>query len=318
MTRLLLRRLVTSTITIFTTTVVVFSLRFILPGGPVESILGQSSGLVTQQQVDALKERLGLDRSPVEQYWIWLKGVFHGDLGHSYYSSEPVTRVLGSAVGSSVELIIGALVVCTIVGGGLGMFAAIYRHRRSGKAVLALTGLGLSIPDFWVATIASAVFGLSLGIFPAVGYNPLSTGLGNNIYSLVLPVLVLSMVTGCFLARLLYSSLVETFETAHVHTAWAMGLRPRTVYFRWALRAAVGPVITFLPIAVAALISGTVLVENVFNIPGVGTQIVQSVLHQDYNVLQAVVLGAAVVVAVLNLLADLAGAAIDPRIRSNG
>jgi peptide/nickel transport system permease protein len=319
MTRLALRRLITSVITIVTTSVVVFALRFVLPGGPVQDILGQSSGVVTQVQVDALKQRLGLDRSPVEQYWIWAKGVLHGDLGQSYYSSEPVTRILGQAVIPSIELIVGALLVCVVLGGGLGVFAAINRDKPAGRFVLALTGLGLSIPDFWFATIAAGVFGLSLGIFPAVGYSTISgAGWSSNIYSIILPVLVLSMVTASFLARHLYNSLVETLERPYVRTAWAMGLAPRTVYLRWALRAAIGPVLTFVPLAVAALISGTVLVENVFNIPGAGTQIVQSVLHQDYNVLQAVVLGSGVIVAVLNLCTDLISAAIDPRVRAQG
>ncbi|HEX3792153.1 MAG TPA: ABC transporter permease [Pseudonocardiaceae bacterium] len=319
MIRLVGRRLVTSVITILTTSIVVFALRFVLPGGPVEDILGQSSGVVTQVQVDALKQRLGLDRSPVEQYWIWAKGVLHGDLGQSYYSSEPVTRILGQALVPSIELIIGALLVCVVIGGGLGMFAAIKRDKRSGRIVLALTGLGLSIPDFWFATIAAGVFGLSLGIFPAVGYNTISAdGWASNIYSIILPVFVLSMVTASFLARHLYNSLVETLDRPYVRTAWATGLAPRTVYLRWALRAAVAPVLTFIPLAVAALISGTVLVENVFNIPGAGTQIVQSVLHQDYNVLQAVVLGSGVIVAVLNLGTDLITATIDPRVRAHG
>lgn len=315
MTRLIVRRAVASVITIITTSVVVFALRFILPGGPLEDILGKSSGVVTATQVAALKRQLGLDHSPVDQYWIWATGVLHGNLGQSYYTQEPVTQILGQALAPSLELIVGALAVCLLVGGGLGLYAAINRDTRSGKAVLAVTGLGLSIPDFWVATIAAGVFGLSLGIFPAVGYDPVSEGLGSNIDTVTLPILVLSMVTGSFLARHLYTSLVETLERPYVQTAWAMGLAPRTVYLRWSLRAAVGPVLTFLPLAVAALISGTVLVENVFNIPGVGTQIVQSVLNQDYNVLQAVVLGAGVLVAVLNLITDLITAAIDPRAR---
>lgn len=319
MIHLVLRRLATSAITIITTSVVVFALRFVLPGGPVEDILGHSSGVVTQVQVDALKKRLGLDSSPIAQYWTWVKGVLHGDLGQSYYSSEPVTRILGQALIPSIELIVGALIVCVLVGGGLGLFAATKRHTRAGRFVLAVTGLGLSIPDFWFATIAAGVFGLSLGIFPAVGYNTISAdGWAANLYSITLPVLVLSMVTASFLARHLYNSLVETLDRPHVRTAWAMGLSPGTVYLRWALRAAVAPVLTFIPLAVAALISGTVLVEVVFNIPGAGTQIVQSVLHQDYNVLQAVVLGSAVLVAVLNLGADLVTAAIDPRVRAHG
>jgi peptide/nickel transport system permease protein len=315
MTRLIVKRVLTSVITIIATSVIVFALRYILPGGPLEDILGRSGGVVTPTQIQALKQRLGLDHSVFDQYWVWIDGVLHGNLGTSYYSQEPVTKILGQALSPSLELIIGALIVCILFGGGVGLYAAINHEKRSGRILLALTGLGLSIPDFWAATIAAGVFGLGLGIVPAVGYTPLAQGLGSNLHSVILPVLVLSMITGAFLARHLYSSMVQTLDRPHVRTAWAMGLAPRTVYLRWALRCAVGPVLTFIPIAVAALISGTVIVENVFNIPGIGTEVVQSVLNQDYPVLQSVVLGAGVVVAVLNLLADLVAASLDPRAR---
>lgn len=314
----MIRRVVTSTLTVITTSIVVFALRFILPGGPLEDLLGRSTGLVSNTEISALKRELGLNHSPIDQYWIWVKGIFHGDLGRSYYSQEPVTKVLGQALVPSIELIIGALIICLVIGISAGMYAAIRRDRWSGRAMLAISGLGLSIPDFWMATITAGFLGLSLGIFPAVGYTPLSEGLGPNLGSIILPILVLSVVTASFLARHLYNSMCETLDRPYVRTAWAMGLPSRAVYWRWTLRVAIGPVITFIPLAVAALISGTVLVENVFNIPGLGTQIVQSVLNQDYNVLQAVILGAGVIVAILNLLADLTVAAIDPRARLDG
>jgi peptide/nickel transport system permease protein len=315
MKKIAIRRLVTSTITIITTSIVVFALRFILPGGPLQDLLGRSTGLVSNSEIATLKRELGLNHSPIDQYWIWVKGIFHGNLGRSYYTDEPVTKVLGQALVPSVELIVGALVICIVVGVGAGLFAAIHRDKWSGRSVLAFTGLGLSIPDFWMATIAAGFLGLKLGIFPAVGFTPLSQGLGQNLKTIILPILVLSVVTASFMARHLYNSMCDTLDRPYVRTAWAMGLAPRTVYLWWALRVAIAPVITFIPLAVAALISGTVLVENVFNIPGLGTQIVQSVLNQDYNVLQAVILGAGVIVALLNLLTDLASAALDPRAR---
>jgi peptide/nickel transport system permease protein len=315
MKRIALRRLITSLITIVTTSIVVFALRFVVPGGPLQDLLGKSNGFVSKAEVTHLKREFGLNHSPIDQYWIWLKALFHGNLGRSYYTEEPVTKILGQALTPSLELIIGALIVAVVVGCGTGMFAAVYSDRWFGRAALALTGLGLSIPDFWMATIAAGVFGLSLGIFPAVGYTTLSEGFWNNIYSIILPILVLSVISGCFLARHLYNSMAETLARPYVRTAWAMGLSPRSVYFKWVLRPAIGPVITFIPLAVAALISGTVLVEDVFNIPGIGTQIVQGVLNQDYNVVQAVVLGAGVVISLLNLATDLLAAAMDPRAR---
>lgn len=318
MHRMILRRLLTSIVTILVTTVLVFCFRFLLPGGPVQNMLGGTGEATSAQQVEILTERLGLDRPVIVQYFIWLKGVVQGDLGRSYYSSEQVTTVLRDRLVPSLELIIGALLVATIVGGVLGVYSAIRRQRLGGRAVLGYTGLAIAVPDFWLAAIAAGVFGLALGVFPAVGYTPLAEGLWANIHSVTLPILVLSITSGGFLARHLHSSMASVLSSPYTRTGWAVGLPPRTMYLNWALRNALGPTITFLPLAFAALVSGTVLVENVFNIPGLGTVIVDSVSQQDYPVVQGIVLLIGVLVAVLNLLADLMLAAIDPRVRRGG
>jgi len=317
MSSVVVRRLLTAIPTILLTTVIVFLLRYLLPGGPVQNALGGSggAGVVTEDALEALKQRYGLDKPAVTQYFDWLGGVLHGDLGRSYYSQEQVTTILGQRVGPSLVLILGALFVSLVVGGGVGMYCAIRRDTTGGRLLLASTGLGVAIPDFWLAAIASGFFGLYLGIFPAVGYRPLSDGLWPHVHSVILPILVLSVVTGAFIARHLYSSMAHVLSQPYARTAWAIGLSPRTVYFNWALRNAVAPVITFLPLAFAALIAATVLVEFVFNIPGLGTVIIESVLNQDYPVVQAVVLLIGVMVAVLNLLADIALAFLDPRLR---
>lgn len=317
MPRFIGRRLLTAIPTILLTTLIVFLLRYLLPGGPVQNALGGSggAGVVTPEALEALKERYGLDKPAATQYLDWLQGIVHGDLGRSYYSQEQVTTILGQRLGPSLVLIGGALLLALVVGGGVGMFCAIKRDRPSGRAVLASTGLGVSVPDFWLAAIASGFLGLYLGLFPAVGYTPVSEGLVPHLHSVTLPILVLSLATGAFIARHLHSSMTAVLDQPYARTAWAMGLAPRTVYFNWALRNAVAPVITFLPLAFAALIAATVLVEFVFNIPGLGTVIIESVLNQDYPVVQGVVLLIGILVAVLNLLADIVLALLDPRLR---
>ena len=316
MRAVILKRLATSIPTILGCTMLVFAFRFMLPGGPIQDMLGASAGgQVTAAQENAMKARLGLNHSVPDQYWHWLVGVLHGNLGTSYYSSSPVTTVLGQRIVPSLELIVGALLLATIIGGGVGVLAAVWRHRRTGRLLLAATGLGISIPDFWLATIAAAVLGLELKIFPAVGYTTLSQGFWSNLYSIALPILTLSVVTGCFVARHTQSAMSAALATPYIRTAWAMGIPSREVYLKCALRNAVGPVITFLPLAFAALVGGTVLVENVFDIPGLGTEIVNSVSNQDYPVVQGIVLLVGVLVAVLNLMADIAMAVIDPRVR---
>lgn len=316
MYKIILRRLGTAIPTILLSTILVFALRYLLPGGPVEAMIGGSGGgQYTPKQIAVLKARLGLDKPLPVQYWHWLTNAVHGDLGTSYYSQAPVTTVLGPRIAPSLELIIGALLVSLVVGGGLGMLAAIRRAHTSGQIIQLGTGLGLAVPDFWLAAIAAGFLGLTLGIFPAVGFTPLSHGLPANLNTVILPILVLSVVTGSFLARHVSSAMSAVLETPYIRTAWAMGLPGRKVYLVCALRNALGPVITFIPLAFAALIGGTVLVENIFAIPGFGTAIVTSVTNEDFPVVQGIVLLVGVLVAVLNLLADIALVVIDPRTR---
>jgi peptide/nickel transport system permease protein len=322
MRNMILRRLATSAITVIGCSMLVFVLRYLLPGGPVQDMLGGSGqsgagggGTVPLSEIKAIERRLGLNHPVWVQYWDWVVGILHGNFGRSYYSDEPVSTLLLQRLGPSLMLIIGALVIAVVVGGGLGIYSAIRRDRLGGRAVLALTGLGLSIPDFWLATMAAGVLGLKLHIFPPIwpaGPNP---SFLSSIRYVTLPVLLLSIVAGAFICRQLHSSMADTLRSPYIRTAWANGLSPRTIYLNYALRNAVGPVLTLIPLAFAALVSGTVLVEYIFNIPGLGSEIVTAVINLDYPVVQAIVLLLAIVVAVLNLLADIGLGILDPRIR---
>jgi peptide/nickel transport system permease protein len=322
MRKMTTRRIATSAITVVGCSILVFLLRYLLPGGPVQDMIGGSGqsgagggGTVPVSEIQALEQRFGLNHPVWVQYWDWVVAVFHGDFGRSYYSDEPVRTVLLQRLGPSLELIVGALAIAVIVGGGLGIYSAIRRERLGGRAVLAVTGLGLSFPDFWLATIAAGFLGLKLHIFPPLwpaGPNPSFLA---SIHYVILPVLLLSIVAGAFICRQLHSSMADALRSPYVRTAWAMGLGPRTVYLNYALRNAVGPVITLIPLAFAALVGGTVLVEYIFNIPGLGSEIVTAVINLDYPVVQATVLLLAIVVAILNLLADIALSLLDPRIR---
>ncbi len=312
----ILRRLATSIPTILISTMLIFALRFLLPGGPVQAMLGGGAeGEITDEQIAAMEKRFGLDSSIPVQYWHWLTHVVQGDLGTSYYSQQPVTTVLGQRILPSLELIVGALLVSILVGTALGIVAAVRRDRPTGRVVRLATGFGLAVPDFWLGAVAAGTIGLALGIFPAVGFTPISESLGDNLYTLTLPVLVLAVVTASFLARHISSAMATALDSPYIRTAWAMGLPSRTIYLNCALRNALGPVITFIPLAFAGLVGGTVLVETIFAIPGLGTEIMRSVTSQDYPVVQGIVLLVGVLVAVLNLLADILLAFIDPRIR---
>lgn len=315
MLNLLLRRLAAFVPTLILVVIIAFVLEHIVPGGPAEALIGIDGGGAAA--IATINRQLGLNKPLVAQFISYLNHLIHGQLGESYITSTPVRSLIGQRLQPSVELIIGALVVSVIVGGGAGVFSAVKRNSRLGKVILTASGAGLAVPDFWIGALASGIIGVSLALLPPSGYQPISAGLVPNLRTVILPIVVLSIPTSAFICRHLRSGMVAALESPYIRTAWAMGVRPWWIYSRFALRNAVTPLITFLPLVVSGLIGGTVVVEYIFGIPGLGSLIVNATTDRDYVTLQAVVLLIGVVVLVLNLLADLVVFAIDPRSRAN-
>lgn len=304
------RRLLSFVPTLVLITFLVFALQLIIPGGPAEAIAGAGS---SQESIDRINAELGLDRPIVVQYGSWVAGLLQGDLGASYFTREPVSELLLRRMEPTAMLVVFALVFALLIGGGAGIWAAIRRRRADGRIVLALSGIGLSVPDFWLATLAAGFLGLKLGWFPAVGYTPLDDSVAEALHSLVLPVLVLSLATGAVVCRHVRSAMTQALDSAHVRTSWAMGISPTKVYFGDALRSAAPAVITLLPLLVATLVGASVVVENVFAIPGIGSLTVEAVDNRDFATLQGAVLTMAVLVLVLNFAADMVLARLDRR-----
>lgn len=296
--------------TLVVITFIVFALQLVIPGGPAEAIAGAGS---SRESIDAINEDLGLDRPLAVQYGSWVSGVLQGDLGSSYFSREPVRELLVRRMEPTALLVGSALVLALLIGGGAGIWAAIRRARRDGRLILSASGIGLAVPDFWLATLAGGFIGLDLGLLPAVGYTSLAEGAGQTFRSLVLPVLVLSFATGAVVCRHVRSAMVQALDSPHIRTAWAMGVPRTRIYLGDALRSAAPSVITLLPLLVATLVGASVIVEHVFAIPGIGSLTVESVDNRDYATLQGAVLTMAVMVLVLNFVADLALARLDRR-----
>ncbi|MCO5089508.1 ABC transporter permease [Bosea sp. (in: a-proteobacteria)] len=292
---------------------IVFFLQHLVPGGPAAALLG--GGDITPEAVEAVNERLGLNRPLFVQYVDWLMHVVRGDLGVSFRDQERVSRFIIQRLEPTLLLVGGALLVALIVGGTLGIWAALRKEHWDGRAVQTLTGVGLSVPNFWLGTLAVGFFGVYLAVIPVGGYVPLSAGMPASLHSVIAPILVMSMISTVMVARHLRSSMTLVLESVHLRTAQAMGLRPHEIYLNYALRIAVAPLITFLPLVVSQLVGSTVVAERIFNIPGLGSGIVQAVNNRDYPTIQGVILVILCAVTVLNLAADLALNALDPRIR---
>lgn len=311
--RLILRRLLASVPLLFAVSALTFALVSLVPGDPARTIVGQHA---TEEQYRSVRDQLGLDRSLPGQYWHWLGRAAHGDLGRSLFSGEPVTTLLDNRLPVSLSLVIAATLVSGILGVTLGVLSA----RRGGflvKAVDALSLLGLAVPAFWLALVLIAVFAVRLGWFPATGYVPLADDPGEWARSLVLPVMSLALSAVAIIAKQTRDSVLDTSGKDFVRVMRANGFAPRSILFRHILRNAALPVVTVLGVVLVNLLAGTVFVETVFAMPGLGGVTQQATVQHDIPVIQGAVVYITGMVVVVNLLVDLAYGRLDPRVRAS-
>lgn len=311
--RLVLRRLLASVPLLFAVSALTFALVSLVPGDPARTIVGQHA---TQDEYQRVRDQLGLDESLPVQYWQWLERAVQGDLGHSLFSGEAVTTVLGNRLPVSLSLIVAGTLVSGIIGVALGVLSA----RRGGflvKAVDVLSLLGLAVPAFWLALVLIAVFAVELGWFPATGYVPLADDPGEWARSLALPVLSLALSAVAIIAKQTRDSVLDTAGRDFVRVMEANGFRPRSILFRHVLRNAALPVVTVLGVVLVNLLAGTIFVETVFAMPGLGGATQQATVQHDIPVIQGVVLVMTGMVVAVNLLVDLAYGRLDPRVRAS-
>jgi peptide/nickel transport system permease protein len=310
--RFVIRRFFLAIPTLLLCALGVFCLQRLIPGGPARVIAGMNA---SPQVLHAINVRLGLDHPFGVQFWHWFTAALQGDFGTSYATRQPVTSIIAQRYVATVELVGFSLVLSLLIGGLVGSWSAIRSERPDGRLMFFATGIGLSLPDFWIGTMAAGIFGLYLGWLPAVGYVSFSQSVTQNLRSVVLPVLTISLVISALITRQLRSALIHTLTSTHVRTARAMGIGTASMYRQDIMRLAIEPVVTLVPMLVAGLVGSAVVVENVFNIPGLGTAIVQSVNNRDYPTLEGITLVLCVTIIVLNLLADVFNAILDPRHR---
>jgi peptide/nickel transport system permease protein len=284
-----------------------------LPGDPAYTILGENNA--TPERVAALRTELGLDRPILVQYGDWLGGVIRGDLGTSLTSNRPVATDLLHRLPRTFELIIGSTVLASLIGISAGVVAASH-HNRAPDVIVSLVSLvWISTPVFVSGTLLLLVFGMWLKMFPAAGYVSFSDDPLGHIQRLVLPVITLALLDAAVILRMTRSSLLEVLNEDYVRTARAKGVDNRKVLYGHALRNALVPVITVIGLQMGTLLGGTVLVEFIFNWPGVSSYLIAGIGQRDYVVVQAVVLVIATLFIILNFVTDLIYAALDPRIK---
>ena len=294
------------------TTVLIFAIVHVLPGNVAYAILGE---FATPTAVAALEVKLGLHDPLWLQYWHWLSGLLQGDMGRSLTMDRPAGPVIAEALGRSLTLAGLAFILVATFGIGFGVIAATRAGRLSDHALGLMQLIFIAVPDFFWAILAILIFASWLGWLPATGSAPITDGVGPWAAHLVLPVLVLALGLIAHVSRLTRAAMLETLRSRYILMARAKGLSERRVLWRHAAPNAMLPAITILAIDFGLLIGGVVVVETVFAFPGLGRLLVYAIEHHDLPLLQAGMLALTTIYALANLAADLAYAALNPRIR---
>lgn len=300
----LLSRLLTAVWVMFGVASLVFFILHWVPGDPVEVMLGESAAVADRE---ALRQALGLNLPVVEQWTRFLTNTLRWDLGESLYYQQAVSSLLAQRFAATLELAAAAFLIAVLIALPTGILAAARRGRAADLTAMGFSLLGVSIPNFWLGPLLVLAFSLGLGWFPVSGRS--------GLLSLVLPAITLGTGLAAILSRMVRSSLLEVMNEDFIRTARAKGLPSWAVWLRHGMRNAWLPILTLLGIQLGALLGGAVITETVFNWPGLGTLLVESIQRRDYPVVQGCVLLISLCYVAINLLTDLLYARIDPRIR---
>jgi peptide/nickel transport system permease protein len=302
------RRLIHLVIILFGITLVTFFLLRLIPGDPALAILGSS---YTHQRATAIDASLGLNKPIWTQYGLFMDHLFHGNLGYSYFYSEPATRVITQHLAPTVFLVIYSAVLAAVISLPLGFISGVRRGGIVDQSTRVFFTISFAMPAFWLGIILLLVFSVHLNVFPLSGFG---AGIAGHLYYLFLPALTIALGFSTVLIRSLRAATISTLQAEFVDTARMKGIPYQKVLRRHVFRVAVLAVVAVYGVNLAYLISGTVLVENVFTLPGLGQLLVNSVSNRDYPVVQAVALLFAVLIVLINLLTDITQASLDPRV----
>jgi peptide/nickel transport system permease protein len=293
-------------------TITVFGLSALIPGDPAVTLAGEGA---TPESIAAIRDKLGLSKPWLEQYLTWMNGVLHGDLGTSFFYNTPVSGLVTNRLPVTLSLAVFAIVAAVIFGILAGMLAAAKRGKVADKITTVLSTVGIATPNFWVGMILLILFSLNWRVFPAVGYTPITTNFGSWFMHLVLPGVALAAAAGAELQRQTRSSVSEILSQDYIRTARAQGLTRRKVLWQRALKNGAPPLATVVGLQTAVLLGGSVVVEKVFSIPGLGTLAIESVTLKDLPILQGVVLLNACFVIIINFATDIVYTVLNPKVR---
>ena len=310
-TRYIIQRLLLALVVVLGVTFVVFLIIHLVPGDPARVILGTQAN---EENVAALRARLGLDRPFFVQYGDWLWNVLHGDFGRSLVTRQEVAPQIAQRLPATLQLAAAALFVGMAIAFPAGIISALRPGSKTDIVASLLSQVGVSIPDFWLGVMLILFFSLTLGWFPSRGYTPLTENPRDWLMHIILPATTLGVISGSIQTRFIRSAMLEVLNQDYIRTARAKGLREQAVVLSHALRNALITIVTIIGLQITALLSAVVVVEVVFGWPGLGRLALDAVLDRDYPLLQGAVLTIAVLLTLVNLATDLLYFFLDPRI----
>ena len=312
MIRYILKRILGILPVLLGISIVVFFAVRLIPGDYATITLGTQ---YTEEAAALLREKYGLDQPLVYQYLLWLKGILTGDFGFSYISNQPVLSLLISRLPVTLELTLLSLFMAVLVGVPMGYWAACKRNKLPDSLVTVTGLLGISIPNFWLGTMMILLFSLKWKWFPSGGFTPLSDGLGANLRSMALPAVALGMAVSAVVMRSSRSAMIEVTDQEYMKMAKAKGLSGIPLITRHGVKNTLVNVLTILGLQAGSLLGGSVVIEQIFSLPGIGSLALQSINNRDYLVLQGTVLFIAVMFVLINLIVDLLYCIVNPQIR---
>lgn len=312
MINLIARRLLLAVPMLVGVSIVVFFLLRLVPGDPADAVLGTNA---TPALVAQVRQQLGLNYPIYVQYGKWVGSVLHGSLGFDYTSSQPITAMLRQRLPVTIELAVLAMLIAVIGGVTLGALASLRPNGVIDQLARGLSVLGIAIPDFGFGLVLIMVFAVTLRMFPSSGYVPLTQDFGQNLRSLILPAIALSAALGSVLIRITRGAMLDVLDGDFIQFARAAGMPQWRIVVRHALRNASIPVVTVIGLQVGGILGATVIIEQVFSLPGIGALTVDSVLDRDYPVVQATILVLAVMYVIASLAADIVAIVLNPRLR---
>jgi peptide/nickel transport system permease protein len=313
MYRFVTQRFAALVATLVAVSIIIFMLVRLLPGSILDLFFAGDNS-ATPEQIAAAKRQLGIYGSYPDQYWRWISGAVHGDFGHSYLTSQPVSGIMSTAIPIDIELVLLALVIALLIGIPLGVLSAVRRDRPI-DYVSRVTGLvGISVPNFWLATLLLIFTSRVFHWVPPLSYVPIYKHPIKNLEEFALPALAISVFTLAIVTRMVRATMLEVLNLDYVRTARAKGAPRRVVLVKHALRNALVPVVTVAGFEVGALISGAAIAEIIYGLPGVGYQLLHAIFQRDYPIVQASTLLIAFVFVVANFFVDVLYGILDPRI----